>query len=58
MVLRSPLEGLLGRRLVGELGFTPEPSDTVLLMHPVKEGFDFVTPGRSFDYRFLDHDVF
>lgn len=58
MVLRSPLEGFLGKRLAGELGFSPEPSDTVLLMHPAKEGFDFVTPGRSFDYRFLDHDVF
>lgn len=58
MVLRSPLEGLLGKRLVDELGFALEPSDTVLLMHPVAEGFDFVAPGRTFDYRFSDHDVF
>lgn len=58
MVLRSPQEGLLGKRLVHELGFIPEPSDTVLLMHPVAEGFDFVAPARTFDYRFSDHDVF
>ena len=58
MVLRSPLEGFLGRRLVEELDFALEPSDTVLLMHPVADGFDFVAPGRTFDYRFSDHDVF
>ena len=58
MVLRSPQEGLLGKRLVDELGFAPEPSDTVLLMHPVADGFDFVAPARTFDYRFCDHDVF
>lgn len=58
IVLRSPVEGLLGRRLVEELGFAPEPSDTVLLMHPIADGFDFLAPGRTFDYRFCDHDVF
>ena len=36
----------------------PEPSDTVLLMHPIADGFDFLAPGSSFDYRFADHDVF
>lgn len=56
--LRSPLGGLLADRLEGELGFLREVSDTVLLMHPVAEGFDFLAPGRTFDYRFLDHDVF
>lgn len=58
VVLRSPLQGFLGRRLESELGFLPEPSDTVLLMHPGVEGVDFVAAGRRFDYRFADHDVF
>jgi hypothetical protein len=58
LVLRSPLDGVLGRRLVEELGFLPEPSDTVLLMHPIADGFDFLAPGSTFDYRFSDHDVF
>ena len=58
MVLRAPVNGLLTRRVVAELGFAPEESDTVLLMHPITEGFDFVAPGRTLDYRFSDHDVF
>ncbi len=58
MVLRSPQHGLLASRLEGELAFVPEPSDTVLLMHPIADGFDFLAPGSTFDYRFADHDVF
>lgn len=58
MVLRSPRGGLLASRLEGELGFVPERSDTVLLMHPIADGFDFLAPGRTLDYRFSDHDVF
>jgi hypothetical protein len=27
-------------------------------MHPIADGFDFLAPGRTFDYRFADHDVF
>lgn len=58
LVLRSPMGGRLAARLEGELGFVPEPSDTVLLMHPIADGFDFLAPGKTFDYRFSDHDVF
>lgn len=58
MVLRSPQRGLLASRLEGELAFVPETSDTVLLMHPIADGYDFLAPGSTFDYRFADHDVF
>lgn len=58
LFVRSPREGLLARRLTEELGFAAEPSDTVLLVRPFDPSFDLAAAGRSFDYRFLDHDVF
>ncbi len=58
LVVRSPQEGLLARRLREELGFAAEPSDTVLLVRPFDPGFDLAAAGRAFDYRFSDHDVF
>lgn len=58
LVVRSPQEGLVARCLRDELGFRPEPSDTVLLVRPFAPGFDLMAAGRAFDYRFLDHDVF
>jgi hypothetical protein len=27
-------------------------------MHPITDGYDFLSPGSTFDYRFADHDVF
>lgn len=58
LVLRSPREGLLARRLEEELGFREEPSDTALHVRAFVPGVDAAAVGRSLDYRFWDHDVF
>lgn len=58
LVVRAPREGKITGRLREELGFGEEPSDTVLLVRPFDPGFDLQAAGRSFDYRFIDHDVF
>ena len=58
LVVRAPRDGRIARRLREELGFAEEASDTVLLVRPFDPSFDVLAAGRSFDYRFLDHDVF
>ncbi len=58
LVARSPRGGLLAARLREELGFASEPSDTVLLVRAFDPDFDLMAAGRTFDYRFSDHDVF
>lgn len=55
--VRAPREGLLARRLTGELGFGPGETDCSLTVRRLREGFD-LDAARSFDYRFCDHDIF
>ena len=41
-----------------ELGFSPQPSDTTLVMRAFDPGVDFDRASRGFDYRFGDHEIF
>lgn len=56
--LRAPSSSPLAARLVGEFGFTPEPSDCHFEIRPLDPAFDALAAGRAFDYRFADHEIF
>jgi GNAT acetyltransferase-like protein len=56
--VRAPAASLLTRRLVEELGFAPETSDTILGLRPLDPAFDAMSAARALDYRYLDHEIF
>jgi hypothetical protein len=48
----------LAPRLAGEFDFLPEPPDCHFEVRPIGPGVDALAAGRSFDYRFADHEIF
>ncbi len=57
LVLRAGSKSGLAAR-AAELGFAPAVSDTHFTVRPFHPAFDLVRAAPTFDYRFLDHDVF
>jgi hypothetical protein len=55
---RAPSRSRTARRLAGELGFSPIPTDTYFEVRPFDAGFDIAKASRAFDYRFVDHEIF
>ena len=56
--VRLPRRGALYARLAGELGFAEAATDTHLVVRSFRADVDAAAEGATFDYRFLDHEVF
>lgn len=55
--LRAGSRSVLAER-APELGFSPRASDTTFEVRLFDPAFDIGTAGRTFDYRFGDHEIF
>jgi hypothetical protein len=56
--VRLPRRGALHARLAGALGFGEAATDTHLVVRAFLSDVDPAAEGATFDYRFLDHDIF
>jgi hypothetical protein len=56
--LRAASSSPLSARLEGELGFAPAPADCHFEVRPLDPALDALAAGRTFDYRFADHEIF
>lgn len=58
LALRAARSSRLAQRLASEGGFSPSATDCCFEVRPLDPAFDLDGASRSFDYRYLDHDVF
>ncbi len=56
--LRAAASSRLAGRLEAEFGFARESADCHFEIRPIDPDFDALAAGRSFDYRFADHEIF